>query len=166
MARPERIRLGDLLIQETLITASQLDEALAEQKKSGRKLGRVFIDRHWVTEVQIAKAVAHQLRAPFLDLATRNLKSEVATLLPEVHARRLRAMPIEDTPGSPLRVAFADPTDLTAYDEVARLTRREVDLIVVAESQLLAALDRVYRGGDEIAGLPRELTSQIANVED
>ncbi len=164
MARPERIRLGDLLIQETLITAGQLDEALAEQKKSGRKLGRIFIDRQWVTEVQIAKAVARQLRAPFIDLASRNLRPEVAALLPEMHARRLRALPIEDNPGA-LRVAMADPTDINAYDELARLTRRELDLVVVAETQLLAALDRVYRGGDEIAGLARELTTEMAGVE-
>ena len=166
MARPERIRLGDLLIQETLITAGQLDEALVEQKKSGRKLGRIFIDRQWVTEVQIAKAVARQLRAPFVDLANRNLRPEVAGLLPEMHARRLRAMPIDDTGGSALRVAMADPTDINAYDEIARLTRREIDLVVVAESQLLAALDRVYRGGDEIAGLARELTADITTVQD
>ncbi len=169
MARPERIRLGDLLIQETLITAAQLENALVEQKKSGRKLGRIFIDRQWVTEVQIAKAVARQLRAPFIDLANRTLRPEVAALLPETHARRLRALPIEDgsNGGSgALRVAMADPTDLNAYDEVARLTRREIDLAVVAESQLLAALDRVYRGGDEIAGLARELTNDIANVQD
>ncbi len=78
MARPERIRLGDLLIQEALLTPAQLDEALADQKKTGRKLGRIFIDRQWVTEVQIAKAVARQLRAPFIDLSTRNLRPEVA----------------------------------------------------------------------------------------
>ena len=166
MARPERIRLGDLLIQETLITAGQLDEALVEQKKSGRKLGRIFIDRQWVTELQIAKAVARQLRAPFVDLANRNLRPEVAALLPEMHARRLRAMPIDDSGGSALRVAMADPTDINAYDEIARLTRREIDLVVVAESQLLAALDRVYRGGDEIAGLARELTADITTVQD
>ena len=166
MARPERIRLGDLLIQEALLTPAQLDEALVDQKKTGRKLGRIFIDRQWVTEVQIAKAVARQLRAPFIDLSSRNLKPEVSALLPETHARRLRALPIENTPGAPLRVAMADPTDLNAYDEVARLTRREIDLAVVAESQLLAALDRVYRGSDAMAGLARELTADIANVED
>ena len=166
MARPERIRLGDLLIQEALLTSAQLDEALADQKKSGRKLGRIFIDRHWVTEVQIAKAVARQLRAPFIDLSTRNLRADVAALLPETHARRLRALPIENTPGAPLRVAMADPTDLNAYDEVTRLTRREIDLAVVAETHLLAALDRVYRGSDEMAGIARELTADIANVED
>ena len=166
MARPERIRLGDLLIQEALLTPAQLDEALVDQKKTGRKLGRIFIDRQWVTEVQIAKAVARQLRAPFIDLTSRNLRPEVAALLPETHARRLRALPIENTPGAPLRVAMADPTDLNAYDEVTRLTRREIDLAVVAESHLLAALDRVYRGGDVMAGLARELTADIANVED
>ena len=168
MARPERIRLGDLLIQESLLSTAQLGEALVEQKKSGRKLGRICIDRQWVTEVQIAKAVARQLRAPFIDLSTRVLRPEVAALLPETQARRLRALPIEDSavPGGPLRVAMADPTDINAYDELARLTRREIDLAVVAESQLLAALDRVYRGGDEIAGLARELTNDITSVQD
>ena len=165
MARPERIRLGDLLIQEALLTQAQLEDALVEQKKSGRKLGRVFIDRQWVTEVQIAKAVARQLRAPFVDLSTRSLRPDVAALLPETQARRLRALPIEDRPGA-LCVAMADPTDLAAYDEVSRLTKREIDLVVVAESQLLAALDRVYRQSDEIAGLARELTSEITSVDE
>ena len=164
MARPERIRLGDLLIQETLITEGQLVEALGDQKKTGRKLGRVFVDRGWVTEVQIAKAVARQLRATFVDLSQRTVRPEVARLLPEAQARRLRALPLEDTATS-LRVALADPTDLAAYDEVCRLTKRDVDLVVVAESQLLAALDKAYRHGDEIAGLARELTTELNHVE-
>jgi len=164
MARPERIRLGDLLIQEALLTAAQLQQALAEQKSSGRKLGRVFVEHGWVTEVQIAKAVARQLNAPFVDLAQRSVRPEVARLLPEVQARRLRALPLEDTPAA-VRVAMADPGDLAAYDEVARLLKREIELAVVAESQLLAALDRVYRHGDEIAGLARELTTELTTVE-
>ena len=61
MARPERIRLGDLLIQEQLLSAAQLAEALADQKSSGRKLGRIFVDRGWVTEAQIARSLARQL---------------------------------------------------------------------------------------------------------
>ncbi|EHR70229.1 type II secretory pathway, ATPase PulE/Tfp pilus assembly pathway, ATPase PilB [Burkholderiales bacterium JOSHI_001] len=165
MARPERIRLGDLLIQEALITATQLQEALAAQKETGRKLGRVFIERGWVTEVQIARALARQLRAPFIELNPRNVRPDVARLLPEVQARRLRALVLEDQ-GATVRVALADPTDLAAWDEVTRLLKREIDLVVVAESQLLATLDRVYAGGDEIAGLARELTSEINSVED
>ena len=57
---------------------------------------------------------------------------------------RLRALPIENTPGAPLRVAMADPTDLNAYDEVTRLTRREIDLAVVAEGGVFA--DQARKG--------------------
>ena len=164
MARPERVRIGDLLVQEALITSVQLQEALTAQKASGRKLGRLFIDRGWVTETQIAKALARQLRAPFVDLSQRSVRPEVAKLLPEAQARRLRALPIDEGAAG-LRVAMADPSDLTAYDEVVRLVRREIEIAVVVESQLLAALDKAYRTGDEIAGLARELTTELAGVE-
>ncbi len=164
MARPERVRIGDLLVQEALITSVQLQEALTAQKASGRKLGRLFIDRGWVTETQIAKALARQLRAPFVDLSQRSVRPEVAKLLPEAQARRLRALPIDEGSAG-LRVAMADPSDLTAYDEVVRLVRREIEVAVVVESQLLAALDKAYRTGDEIAGLARELTTELAGVE-
>ena len=164
MARPERIRLGDLLVQESLITASQLQEALAAQKTSGRKLGRMFIDNGWVDEVQIAKALARQLRATYVDMAKHSVRPEVARILPEVQARRLRALPIDETPTG-VRVGMADPTDLAAYDEIARLIKREIELVVVAESQLLAAIDRSYRHREDIAGLAKELTTELTSVE-
>ena len=164
MARPERIRLGDLLVQESLITQAQLMEALAAQKTSGRKLGRMFIDNGWVDEVQIAKALARQLRAPYVDLAKRSIRPEVASLLPEVQARRLRALPLEET-AQGVRVGMADPTDLNAYDDISRLVKREIELAVVAESQLLAAIDRSYRHTDDIAGLAKELTTELSGVE-
>ncbi|MEY2874463.1 MAG: hypothetical protein RLZZ373_1834 [Pseudomonadota bacterium] len=165
MARPERIRLGDLLVQQGLITAAQLDEALVAQRSTGRKLGRVFIDSGWVNEVQIAQALARQLRAPYLELSKRSVRPEVARLLPEVQARRLRAMVLDETSAS-VRVGMADPTDLTAYDEISRIVKRDIELIVVAESQLLGAIDRSYRNTEAIAGLAQELTTELRIVED
>ena len=164
MARPERIRLGDLLVQEGLITGDQLQDALAAQSSSGRKLGRMFIDNGWVDEIQIAKALARQLRAPYVDMARRTPRTEVARLLPEVQARRLRALPLDESPAG-VRVGMADPTDLAAYDEIVRLIRREIELVVVAESQLLAAIDRSYAHTEDIAGLAKELTSELSSVE-
>ena len=164
MARPERVRLGDLLVQESLITPEQLQDALVAQKTLGRKLGRVFIDNGWVDEIQIAKALARQLRAPYVDMSKRSVRPEVARLLPEVQARRLRALPLEET-ATGVRVGMADPTDLNAYDEISRLIKREIELAVVAESQLLAAIDRSYRHTDNIAGLAKELTTEISGVE-
>ena len=165
MARPERIRLGDLLVQQSLITEAQLAEALAAQKSSGRKLGRTIIENGWVDEVQIAKALARQLRAPFVDMSKRSVRPEVARLLPETQARRLRALPLEETPTG-VRVGMADPTDLAAYDEICRLVKREVELAVVAESQLLSAIDRSYHHTEEIAGLAKELGSELASVHE
>ncbi len=165
MPRPERIRLGDLLVQQGLITEAQLTQALEAQRSTGRKLGRMVIDNGWVDESQIAKALAKQLRAPFVDMTRRSVRPEVAGLLSETQARRLRALPIEETP-SGVRVGMADPTDLAAYDEVCRLIKRDVELAVVAESQLLAAIDRSYHHAEKIDGLAKELGSELQSVRD
>ena len=92
MARPEKIRLGEILIQQHLLTPEQLDTALAEQKRTGRKLGRVFVDSGFVTEKQISEALARQLNIPFIDLNQYNIKATVVQLLPEAQARRFRAL--------------------------------------------------------------------------
>src|SRR5262245_9890478 len=112
MARPpERIRLGDLLIQQNLLTGDQLQLALAEQKRSGRRLGRIFVDSGYVTEEGIARALANQLRAEYVDLSNFQTRPELLKLLPEVQARRFRAIPLDQVNGQ-LRIGFADPTDL------------------------------------------------------
>jgi MSHA biogenesis protein MshE len=101
----------------------------------------------------------------YVELDPRKLKPEVAKLLPEVQARRLRALPIEQSPQG-VRVAMADPTDLAAYDELTRLLKREIELVVTGESALLAAIDRSYHNTEEIAGLAQALTSEISSVQD
>ncbi len=144
MTRPQKFRLGDLLVQDGLITPIQLDEALQQQRASGRKLGQVLVDKQWITEAQIAKAIARQIHAPFVDLSRYPLRPDVAQLLPEAHARRLKAIVLDD-PSSGVVVGMADPTDIYAYDELGRLLRRSVDMAVVTEGHLMVALDRVYR---------------------
>jgi hypothetical protein len=134
-----------------------LQEALAEQKATGRKLGRIFVERGWVTEVQIAKTVARQLRVPFQDVSNLSVRADIARLLPEGQARRLRAMVIESAADS-LRVGMADPTDMAGFDEIGRILKREFQLVAVAESQLMALIDRSYSGASEIAGLAEQLT--------
>ncbi|MEY4767045.1 MAG: hypothetical protein RI907_3718 [Pseudomonadota bacterium] len=164
MNRPTKFRLGDLLVQDALISNEQLMEALGEQQKSGRKLGKVLIDKGWLTEAQIARAVARQLHAPYVDLAHFPLRPETAQLLPETAARRMRAIVLDDTHNG-LLVGMADPTDIYAFDEIGRQLKRSIELAVVTETHLLAALDRAYRSTKEIEGLARELTSELATLE-
>jgi MSHA biogenesis protein MshE len=152
-----------LLIQEGLLTSEQLGLALDEQKRTGRKLGRIIVDGGHVTEEDIAKALARQLRAEFVDLRTHQAKPELIRLLPEAQARRFRAI-VLDQREDRVRVGFADPTDITAYDEILRHVKRDIDLVVVIESQLMAMLDRVYRRTEEITGLAKELTQEMADI--
>ena len=163
MARPEKIRLGDLLIQQGMLTDEQLRFALDEQKRSGRKLGRIVVDSAFVTEEAISQALARQLQIPFVDLQHFNPQPELISLLPEAQARRFRAVVLGEA-GGRLRVGLVDPTDLQTYDDIVRLLHREIDLAVVAESALLTLIDRVYRRTEEISGLAKELTADLGDV--
>ena len=163
MTRPEKVRIGDLLIQQGLLTEQQLELVLAEQKRSGRKLGRIIVDSGYVSEDSIAKALARQLQAPFVDLKSFNPKPELIKLLPESQARRYRALVLGEQ-GDALLVGFADPTDLQAFDDIVRIVKRNVELAVVMESQLLGMLDTVYRRTEEISGLAQELTADLGDM--
>jgi MSHA biogenesis protein MshE len=163
MGRPEKIRLGEILIQQKLLSDEQLTKALEEQKRSGRKLGRVFIESGYITEEQIGGALARQLNAPYINLKQFDLKPDVAAKLPEAQARRFRALVLEDG-GTFYRVGMSDPTDLVAYDELVRILRREIQLAVVSESALLQAVDRIYRRTQEISGLAAELGEELGDV--
>jgi MSHA biogenesis protein MshE len=165
MGRPEKIRLGEILLQQKLLTEDKLKTALDEQKRSGRKLGRIFIDAGFVTEEQIGSALARQLQVPYINLKHFNIRPEVATRLPETLARRFRAIVLEDT-GVFYRVGMADPTDLFAYDEINRVLKRDIQLAVVAESLLLQTVDRVYRRTEEISGLALELGEELGETTD
>ncbi|HEY8606805.1 MAG TPA: GspE/PulE family protein [Noviherbaspirillum sp.] len=166
MARPEKVRLGEILVQQKLLSEEQLQFSLGEQKRTGRKLGRVFIENGFVSEEQISGALARQLNIPYINLKFYNINPDVVRLLPETQARRFRAIALEDR-GGQLLVGMADPTDLFAYDEIARSARRSIELAVVTEGELLQAIDRIYRRTDEITDLARELEQELgdSNVE-
>jgi MSHA biogenesis protein MshE len=162
MARPEKIRLGDLLVQQKLISLEQLQFALEQQKRSGRKLGRVLVDNAFVSEDHISEAIAKQLNIPYINLKYYNVNLEIVRRLPENQARRFRAVVLEERNGV-LLVGMSDPTDLFAFDEIARLLKHDIDVAVVTEGQLLETIDRVYRRTEEISGLAREVSEDLGD---
>jgi MSHA biogenesis protein MshE len=162
MARPEKIRLGDLLVQQQLITNEQLVEALTKQKQSGRKLGRMLVELGFVTEDGISNAIARQLNIPYVDLRQVHVRSETVRMLPEHLARRFRSVVLENREKSVL-VAMADPTDLYAYDEILHHLARNLELVVANEHSLTQFIDRVYRRTEEITELARNLTEELGD---
>jgi MSHA biogenesis protein MshE len=161
MARPEKIRLGEILVRQSFMTQAQLDQALEEQRKTGRRLGRVIAEKGYANERQIAEAVAHQLNIPFLDLGQYELDVKQVQKLPEVQSRRFRAILLEERPNSFL-IAMVDPSDVYAYDELVRLLKRDIDIVVVQESLLMQTIDRSYRQTEQISSLALELQEDLA----
>lgn len=162
MGRPEKIRLGDLLIAQKIISQEQLGLALEHQKKSGRRLGRVLIEQGFASEEQICEAISRQLNIPYVNLKFYNFNEQVVRRLPEAQARRFRAVVLEDRRTSCL-VGMADPTDLFAFDEIARLLKRDIEAAVVSEAMLLQNIDRIYRRTDQISGLAKELERDLGD---
>ncbi len=163
--RPEKLRLGDVLVQQRLISQEQLQQTLVLQKQTGKKMGRLLIETGLITEELLANGLARQLRIPFVNLKTFPFRADVVKLLPESAARRFRALVLEDK-GDMLLVALADPLDLFAYDELTRLLKRTISVAAVPESQLALAFDRLYRRTEEISGLARALEKDLGDAVD
>ena len=163
--RPEKLRLGDVLVQQKLISQEQLLQTLELQRQTGKKVGRLLIETGVITEELLANGLARQLRIPFVNLKTFPFRPDVVKLLPESAARRFRALVLEDK-GDMLLVALADPLDLFAYDELTRLLKRNIGIAAVPESQLASAFDRLYRRTEEISGLARALEKDLGDTVD
>ena len=118
----------------------------------------------WITllspKIRYPKRVAKQLNIPFINLKYYNVNLEIVRRLPENQARRFRAVALEERNGT-LLIGMADPTDLFSFDEIARLLKRDIDVAVVTEGQLLETIDRVYRRTEEISGLAREVSEDL-----
>src|SRR5579883_2328096 len=147
-----RIRLGELLVEQGAISQEQLAAALAEQRRSGRKLGRVLADLGYMSEGSLHEFLSRHLKVPFVDLKTARVDREAVKLLPEPLARRYRAIVLlKDERG--LLIGMADPSDLHACDELQAKLKQPLRLALVGESELLRTLDAVYRQTEEIAHL-------------
>jgi len=156
----QRLRLGELLVLQGVLTPAQLESALEERKRSGRRLGRILVEDGISTEESIAQALAVQLKIPYLQLSLQAVSPAVSRLLTEAQSRRFRAIPIDEA-GSAIRVGMSDPLDYQSYDEIQRILGRHLDLVVVTESRLDATLDKLHSRSDEISGLARELEQEM-----
>jgi MSHA biogenesis protein MshE len=158
--RKKRVKLGELLVEQRAITVEQLEQALKEQKRSGRKLGRVLTDLGILREEQLHEALARHLQVAFVDLKQVNVDPELVKLLPETHARRFRALVLQSDKRG-LLVGMADPTDLFAFDEISKRIKQPLRVALVNESELLRILDVVYRRTNEIASIAQEVREDM-----
>jgi MSHA biogenesis protein MshE len=164
MTQRIKIRLGDLLVAQKIISAEQLESALADQKKSGRKLGRILIENNYISEDRLLEFLSRQLNVPLVDLLHFKLDPEITKIIPEIHARRFRALALKRVADGVL-VGMSDPTNIFAYDELTRLIGKPIKLAVVREADLLKTIDTVYRHTEQITGFAQELREELSESD-
>ena len=153
-------RLGDLLLEENILTADCLSAALHRQFETGGKLGQTLIEMNFLSEFQLLNFLSRQMNLPFVDLRRTQIDPNAVTLLPEAHARRFRALVIAFS-GNTVRLAMSDPADLSAQESIFNLLHAfNVELLVAAEKPLIEAFDRYYRRTSEIASFAERLQAE------
>ena len=160
--RRVRANVGEMLVNEGLITPRALDAALAASATTGKRLGRVLVQSGAISEEKLAMVLSKQLGVPFVDLGKHDFRPELVRLLPEATARRCCAVVLDKTADG-LIVGFADPGDVNALDDIERVLKRPVTPVACPESQILSALNRLYRRTDEITGHARALEKEIGD---
>lgn len=156
----KKLKLGDLLVENQVITHEQLQQALAQQQQTEHKLGDLLVSLGFIDETELLLFLSKQLNLPFLELQYYRVKPEVIREIPESLARRHKIIPIDRIKNKFL-VAVADPTDLYAYDEVAKKLRKPIMVVLVREREILRVIDEVFRRTEEIASLVGEIEKEI-----
>jgi len=156
----KKIRLGELLVENKVITTVQLDAALKRQKERGGKFGRVLMEMGYIDETRLLNFLSQQLHIPFVDVRYYQLKPQIIRRLPETLARRFRCLIIDEIRSSYL-LGMSDPTDLFAVDEVSRILQAPLRICAVRETDLLNVIDEVYRRTEDIATFAVELQEEL-----
>jgi type IV pilus assembly protein PilB len=156
-------KLGDILVEEGLITPDQLEHALLEQSRTDQLLGRILIDLKIVKESDLMAALAKQIGFRFIDLSEHQVDPSAAMLIPEQVSRRYRALPIgfED---SKLLVAMADPANLFALDDIRTITGMEIQPVVATAADIETAIHKYNRMDQSVQQMASEAAASADDI--
>ena len=163
--RRERMRLGDLLIRQNVLTEEELKKALALQKGTGKKIGEVLVDNGMITEEMIVRALQAQLGLKVVHLAGITIPKEVRKLVNVNLLKKYECIPFELDPynANILHLAMADPMDMAAIDDISIVTNLQVEPYIATTREVLAAIDRCY-GASETMDAARRFTRERAQL--
>lgn len=142
----KKIRIGDVLVAAGAITEEQLQEGLAKQKETGRKLGNALVDLGFISNDMLITVLTTQLGIDYIELKGAKIEEKVIHMVPENMVTKYQAIPIEIDPDNPniLKVAMADPMDIMAMDDIGLVTNLQVEPLLASEEGIRNAIDKYY----------------------
>src|SRR6266852_2405941 len=162
------VRLGEILVKESLITQDQLQKALEFQRANGGKLGSCLTKMGFITDDDITGVLSRQYGVPSINLKYYEIDPNVIKLIPQDTAARYQVIPLSRV-GSVLTIAMTDPTNVFAMDDIKFMTGFNVEPVVASESAIGDAITRFYGGSstnqEELSNLMKDLVDEDNELE-
>lgn len=157
LRRRNRLRLGDLLIQQNVLTQEQLQEALKLQKGTHKKIGEILVEEGFITEEMITRALEAQMGLKTVQLRGINVPKEVKDLVDVKLLKKYTVFPFELDPynANILHLAMADPLDIEAIDDIAIVTNMQIEPYIATRREIKSAIDRNYGAAETIDAVNR-----------
>ena len=152
-------RLGEILIQEGLLTEEQCQQVLSEQKSSGHRLGYLLVKQGLVEENAITKVLARQYRMPAVDLSQFEVDPHICKLIPSDMALKHTVLALKRE-GRTLTVAMADPTNLGLIEDLKFVTRYDLFPVIAGEYTLRTLIEKQYESSDQ------QLSDLLKDIEE
>lgn len=151
------IPIGQLLVEEKIISQEQLDLALIEQKKSRKRLGEVISELNFANERDVLRTLAKRLSVEYVDSPVFIVESDAVKLVPESLARRYNILPAYIRSGT-LTIATNDPLDFACLEDIEMITGMEIKTVLAPMSEIERAINRVYskKTSEDIIGNIRD----------
>lgn len=160
--------IGQHLIKNGLISSDQLQIALVEQKKSGKKLGELLVQFGFVSEHRLRRVLGKMAGIKVIDLARVAIDSNATRCVPEDIARRLGIVPVRfNCKSGKLIVAMSDTSNLMVQDQLGRLAdgKYKIQTVMATESDIALTLDCSYGSGQTFESIVGQLDSSSINSE-
>ncbi len=161
------VRLGEILIKESLITSEELKQALDYQAQHGGRLGTCLVKLGLVSDEEITAVLSRQYGVPSINLKFYEVDPTVIKLVPQETAVRYQVVPLSRV-GSTLTIAMTDPTNVFAMDDIKFMTGFNVEPVVASESAISEAIHKFYGEAasvEELDKVMRDLASGEADLE-
>ena len=172
--RHKRMRLGDLLIRQNVLTEEQLMQALKLQKGTKKKIGEILVEKGFITEDMIARALEAQMGMKSVQLRGVTIPKELKELVDVKLLKKYKVFPFELDPynANILHLAMADPLDIEAIDDISIVTNLQVEPYISTTRDVQSAIDRNYGEAETLDAVNRftreraQLRGNIDVVED
>jgi len=148
-AKATRKSLGEMLIEQHIISTEQLDSALQLQRKEGGRLSEILVKQGIVKAEEVAAVLSVQLNIPLIDLKRHTVQPNALQLIPEDMARKHTLIPL-DIVGDSLVVVMADPEDIHTIEDIKAQVKMRVELALGIPSDIERAIDLNYRSSGAI----------------